>query len=291
MPKKSADHRPATPLSSLLRIPQGPVDLARLDPGSAPGYPGRGKDDALRITEAMAPELSDLQERLFANARADESYTKRILVLLQGMDTSGKGGVIRHAIGMVDPQGVALKAFKAPTAEERAHDFLWRIRNAVPAPGMIGVFDRSQYEDVLIVRVENLVPPEEWGKRYDLINAFEAELSQQGVTLIKCFLNVSKAEQKARLLERLASPEKYWKYNPGDVDVRVKWPRYAEAYSVLLERCNTDVAPWYHVPADKKWYRNWAVAELLREHLVALDPQWPSADFDVSAEQYRVENS
>ena len=262
--------------------------MADFDPDSAPGYPGEGKDDADALRLAIEPELSDLQERLYANGRTDPDHAVNLLVILQGMDTSGKGGVIRHAIGLVDPQGVQLKAFKAPTKEERAHDYLWRIRNALPGRGMIGIFDRSQYEDVLVVRVDSLVPADEWGKRYDEINAFEAELAASGTTIIKCMLNVSFDEQKARLVERLEDPSKHWKYNPGDVDSRSKWPAYMEAYEAVLERCNTDVAPWHVIPSNKKWYRDWAVAELLREKLAGLDLQWPPAEFDVAAEKLRV---
>ena len=167
------------PLSKLLRLPAGPVEMAALDPAATPGFPG-DKRDAPAMTEALAPELSDLQERLFATGRADEAVSKKILVVLQGMDTSGKGGVIRHAIGMVDPQGVKIKAFKAPTEEERAHPYLWRVERELPAPGMIGIFDRSHYEDVLVVRVRSLVEESVWSKRYDEINAWEANLIEHG---------------------------------------------------------------------------------------------------------------
>ena len=288
MGKTKAAARSHAPLSSLLRVPNGPVDMSTLDPRATPGYPGKGKADAPALTAALAPEISDLQERLFANGRSTPETAPRLLVVLQGMDTSGKGGVIRHAIGMVDPQGVQLKAFKAPTPEEREHDYLWRIRNALPSAGMIGIFDRSQYEDVLIVRVESLVAADVWGARYDEINAFEAEVAATGTRIIKCFLNVSFDEQRARLAERLDSPEKYWKYNPYDVDSRQKWPAYMEAYADVLGRCNTDVAPWYVIPSDRKWYRNWAVAELLREHLAGLELGWPAAEFDVAVEKARV---
>ena len=190
--------------------------------------------------------------------------------MLQGMDTSGKGGVIRHAIGMVDPQGVKIKAFKAPTEEERPTT-ISGASSAKPPPGLIGIFDRSHYEDVLVVRVHNLVDESVWSQRYDEINAWEDDLVQNGTVLIKCFLNISSTEQKERLLARLDDPTKHWKYNPGDVDERAKWPAYQEAYQAVLERCcNTERAPWYVIPSDRKWYRNWAVAQLLLEHLRAL---------------------
>jgi PPK2 family polyphosphate:nucleotide phosphotransferase len=275
------------PLSELLRLPAGRVDMNAFDPAATPGFPG-DKHDAAAITEALAPELSDLQERFFAAGRVKETLNHQILVVLQGMDTSGKGGVIRHAIGMVDPQGVKIKAFKAPSEEERAHHYLWRIERELPSPGMIGIFDRSQYEDVLVVRVHNLVDESVWSQRYDEINAWEDDLVEHEMVLIKCFLNISSTEQKDRLLARLDDPTKYWKYNPGDVDERAKWPAYMEAYQAVLERCNTEHAPWYVIPSDRKWYRNWAVAQLLVEQLRALDLRWPVADFDVDKEKVRV---
>jgi PPK2 family polyphosphate:nucleotide phosphotransferase len=284
--KSSDDERPQL-ISELLKLPLGGVDLAQFDPASTPGFPG-DKDDASEITEALAPELGDLQERLFAAGRVKETTDRKILIVLQGMDTSGKGGTIRHAIGMVDPQGVKIKAFKAPTDEERAHHYLWRIERELPAPGLIGIFDRSHYEDVLVVRVHKLIDESVWSKRYDEINAWEKALAEQGTVLIKCFLHISAAEQKERLLARLEDPTKHWKYNPGDVDERANWPAYMKAYQAVLERCNTEHAPWYVIPADRKWYRNWAVAQLLTEHLRALDLDWPAADYDVEQEKARV---
>ena len=279
---------PSKPISQSLRLPRGPVSMADLDPSATPGYPGKGKEDAPALTEALGPQVSDLQEMLYASGRSNPETAPRVLVVLQGMDTSGKGGVIRHAMGLVDPQGIDLTAFKAPTEEERKHDYLWRIRNALPGAGKIGIFDRSHYEDVLVVRVESLVPEDVWSKRYDEINAFEAELAAGGTRIVKCMLNVSSDEQRARLAERLEDPTKYWKYNPGDVDARKKWPAYMEAYEALLEKCNTDAAPWYVIPADRKWYRNWAVAELLRETLAGMPLSWPAAEFDVEVEKARV---
>jgi PPK2 family polyphosphate:nucleotide phosphotransferase len=281
----------AVPLSELLRLPQGPASMADLDPSATPGYPGKGKEDAQALTDALGPEVSDLQEMLYASGRSEPAIAPRVLVVLQGMDTSGKGGVIRHAMGLVDPQGIDLTAFKAPTPEERKHNYLWRIRRALPGAGKIGIFDRSHYEDVLVVRVESLVPEDVWSKRYDEINKFEAGLAAGGTRIIKCMLNISSAEQKARLAERLEDPSKYWKYNPADVNAREKWPAYMEAYEALLEKCNTDAAPWYVIPADRKWYRNWAVAELLRETLAGMALAWPPAEFDVKVEKQRVKAS
>ena len=277
----------ARPLTELLRLPAGAVDMAALDSRATPGFRG-AKADAAGLTEALAPELSDLQERLYAAGRSTEANARSILIVLQGMDTSGKGGAIRHAIGMVDPQGVKIKAFKAPTEEEKAHPFLWRIERELPPPGIIGIFDRSHYEDVLIVRVHNLVEEAVWSRRYDEINAWEQNLADTGTILIKCFLHISSEEQKGRLLARLDDPSKHWKYNPGDVDERLRWDDYAAAYAAVLERCSTQQAPWYVIPADRKWYRNWAVAQLLVEHLRALDLKWPKGDFDVAIEQARL---
>jgi len=276
------------PLSELLRLPAGPVDLATLATDATVGFPGDGKADVGRVGDALVTELDDLQERLFAAGRSTPEVAPRVLLVLQGMDTAGKGGVLRHAIGMVDPQGVHIKSFKAPTRTELAHPFLWRIERELPGPGMIGVFDRSQYEDVLIVRVHDLVPQSVWGARYDEINAWEEKVVASGTTIVKCFLHVSHDVQRERLLARLDDPAKYWKYNSADVDERALWPAYTEAYEEALERCSTQHAPWFVVPADRKWYRNWAVAQLLTEHLRGLDPQWPAADFDVTAERGRV---
>jgi PPK2 family polyphosphate:nucleotide phosphotransferase len=287
------DVEPAEPvattqsLTELLRLPVGSVDIGIMDTRGTPGFPGT-KADALALTQALGPELSDLQERLFASGRVSEEDAKKVLVILQGMDTSGKGGVIRHVIGMVDPQGVKIKAFKAPTEDERKHPYLWRIERELPPPGAIGIFDRSQYEDVLVVRVRKLVEEAVWNARYDEINAWENELLDAGTILIKCFLHISSAEQKDRLLARLDDPTKHWKYNPGDIEERARWFAYVEAYQAMLERCSTQRAPWFVIPADRKWYRNWAVAQLLLEHLRALKLEWPAADFDVETEKKRL---
>jgi PPK2 family polyphosphate:nucleotide phosphotransferase len=290
MAKKSKPQQPvpvAQPLTELLRLPAGTVDLATLDSAATTGFDG-GKADAPARTAALQPELSDLQERLFAGGRAALPGARRVLLVLQGMDTSGKGGVLRHALGMVDPQGVRIKAFGPPTAEERRHPYLWRVERELPPPGLIGVFDRSHYEDVLTVRVNRLVEEQVWSARYEEINTWEANLVASGTVVVKCFLHISSDTQKERLAARLDDPTKFWKYNPGDVDERAKWLAYAEAYQAVLERCSTQVAPWFVVPSDRKWYRNWAVAQLLVEHLRALDLKWPPADFDVEAEKRRL---
>ncbi len=237
----------------------------------------------------LQDRLSDLQERLFAESKG--GGTRSVLLVIQGMDTSGKGGIMRHVVGAVDPQGVKITSFKAPSAEERRHPFLWRIRRALPGPGQIGVFDRSHYEDVLIVRVHDLVPPATWARRYATINRFENGVVDDGTTVVKVMLHVSAEEQKERLGERLERGDKYWKYNPGDLDERAHWPEYMEAYQVALERCSTAVAPWHVVPADRKWYARLAVTNLLLEALETMDPQWPAADFDVEAERTRLDQT
>ncbi|MDR1430870.1 MAG: polyphosphate kinase 2 family protein [Propionibacteriaceae bacterium] len=281
-------HHSTTPLSQLLRLPPGKVRLAEHDTSATPGFPGKGKADAAKFTAAILPELSDLQERLYASSQADPENAPKVLIVLQGMDTAGKGGVIRHSIGLVDPQGVQIRAFKVPTAEERAHHFLWRIRKALPTPGMIGIFDRSHYEDVLVVRVDGLFPESEWSRRYAEINEFEAELAANGTHLIKCMLNVSYGAQHDRLAARLDDPTKHWKFSIDDLDSRAKWPAYAEAYEAALTLCNSETAPWHIVPADHKWYRNWAVAELLREKLESLQLGWPPASYDISEQKRRL---
>ncbi len=274
----------ATPYSDLLRLPPGPVDLRSIETDAAPGYDGDKKSGKADLG-AIGEELFDLQQRLFAGK---DDGQRAVLLVLQGMDTSGKGGTLKDTVGMVDPQGVKITSFKGPTKEELSHDFLWRIRKAVPSPGIIGVFDRSHYEDVLIARVRELAPPEEIERRYGAINDFEAELVESGVTIVKCMLHISPEEQKERLLARLDDPTKHWKYNPNDLAERARWGDYRAAYETALERNNTDVAPWRVIPADKKWYRNLAVGNLLLETLRGLDPQWPKADFDVEAERQRL---
>ncbi|MDX6364705.1 MAG: hypothetical protein QOC85_3715 [Streptomyces sp.] len=262
----------------LLRVPEGArVDLASYDAEGTPGGPAH-KAAGLEATARLGERLAGLQERLWAGATAGDP--RRILLVLQGMDTSGKGGTVKHVIGPLNPSGCRIRSFKAPTQQERKHSFLWRIRRALPQPGEIGIFDRSHYEDVLIGRVRELAPPAEIEARYGQINDFEKALADDGVTVIKCFLHISYEQQRRRLLERLDNPDKHWKFNPGDIDERALWPAYQEAYELALERCS--VTPWYVVPADRKWYRNWAISKLLLEHLEALDPQYPKGDFDVT---------
>ncbi len=282
-----AAKRRDTAISDLLRLPRGPVDLASIDPHAKPGFKG-GKKKGKKALPAMQSELSDLQERLFASGYTDGS--RRILLVLQGMDTSGKGGVLKHTTALFDPGGLQTRSFKAPTKQELAHDFLWRIEQAVPPPGTVGVFDRSHYEDVLVAKVHRLAKADEIRRRYAAINRFEKQLVDEGTTIIKCMLHISADTQKERLLARLDEPTKRWKFKPGDVDERELWPAYQAAYETALERCNTDVAPWYVVPSDRKWYRNWAIGSLLLEALRGMDLTWPEPDYDLAEQRARLTN-
>lgn len=268
-----------------LRLSVGPVDLTAIETDASPGFSGT-KSDGKAALQALGTKLSELQERLFAEGRSGSR--RGVLIVLQGMDTSGKGGVLRDTVGLVDPQGVRITSFKAPNEEERGHDFLWRIRNALPAPGYLGVFDRSHYEDVLIARVRQLVPADEIEARYGAINDFERELVDGGMTVLKCMLHISPAVQKERLLARLDNPAKHWKYNPADVDERALWPAYQTAYEIALERTNTEHAPWHVIPGDKKWFRSLAVGHLLLDTLKGLELEWPIADFDIGVEKKRL---
>ncbi len=273
-------------VSDLLRVPAGPVDLHGIDPRSTPGLEGGGKAEARAAVPELAERLSTLQEQLYAEGRTGGA--RSLLLVLQGMDTSGKGGTIRHVVGQVDPSGVHVHAFGPPTAEERAHDVLWRIRRQLPTPGRLGVFDRSHYEDVVSVRVRGLADRRTWTRRYAAIDRFEAELVAGGTRVVKCFLHISPDEQRERLLARLDDPAKHWKYNPGDLDDRERWEGYLAAYAEALERCTSEAAPWHVVPADRKWYRNWAVTNVLIEQLEAMALRWPEPGIDVEAERDRL---
>lgn len=260
-----------------LRLPPGAVDLTSLGTAAKP-VPKRNGD--------RTDETRDLQERFYAESTA--GGRRSVLLVLQGMDTAGKGGVTEHVVGAFGPIGVQYTAFKKPTEEEQAHDFLWRIRKRLPPPGTVGVFDRSHYEDVLITRVHGLVSDADARARYAEINAFEAELVASGTTLVKCFLHISYETQRERLLARLDKPDKHWKFNVADIDERAFWSKYQAAYADALAACSSPDAPWYVIPSDKKKYRNWLVAEVLREVFVELDPQYPRPDLDVAALRARL---
>ncbi|MGW5672184.1 PPK2 family polyphosphate kinase [Micromonospora sp. NPDC003776] len=305
--------RPAGgPMRELLRADPGAEDLAAIDPRSTPGLPaaaGRGKDRkewARTQVELLGAELGRQQEMLYAAAKGaagpgapasapsragaelDGGRPRRVLLVLQAMDCGGKDGTIKRVAGAMNPLGLHIRSFGPPTEEELRHDFLWRIRRALPPPGYVGIFNRSHYEDVLVARVESLVDEPTWRARYDLINDFERELTENAVTVVKVMLHISYAEQGERLMERLTDPTRYWKYNPSDLDTRARWDDYQAAYADVLARCGTDDAPWFVVPADRKWYRDWAVAHLLRETFDALDLGYPPADFDVERERERL---
>lgn len=281
-PEKSVDL--AAKITEKLRVTPG-FALASFDASSTPGFKG-DKAEAAEVLADTDAEIDDLQERLYANGKDGDGPS--VLLVVQGMDTSGKGGIMRHVVGSVDPQGVSLTGFKSPTAEEKKHPFLWRIRKGLPEPGMIAVFDRSHYEDVLIVRVHNLVPASTWQRRYGQINTFEQSVTDSGTKIIKIMLHIDADEQKARLSERLDRPDKWWKFNPGDLDERAYWDHYQEAYQVLLDKTSTDTAPWYVVPANRKWYARLAVQQILLHHLRGLDQPWPEAEFDVEEQKARL---
>lgn len=269
----------------ILQVKAG-LRLDDVDPDGTPGYRG-DKADGEKELEARREVLGELQERLFAGSRAGIAKDA-VLLVLQAMDSAGKGGIVRHVVGGVDPQGVELAAFKAPTDEERAQDFLWRVEKRLPQPGFIGVFDRSHYEDVLIGKVRALADADEIERRYGAIVEFERRVVASGTRIIKVMLHISRDEQKDRLMERLERPDKYWKYNPGDVDERSLWGDYMAAYQTVFDRTSTPEAPWYVVPANSKWYARLAVQELLIDALEAIDPPWPDADFDIEAEKRRL---
>lgn len=262
--------------------------LSEADPDATPGYPGE-KSDGEALLDDLDSKLATLQEKLFAESRF--GGTKRILLILQGMDTAGKGGIVKHVMGAMDPQGVRLKAFKAPTPEEKSYDFLWRIEKEVPAAGMVGVFDRSHYEDVLIHRVHRWANPEELGRRYAAINEFESRQRAAGTKIVKVMLNISRDVQKDRLLARLGDPSKLWKYSSNDVKERAFWDDYMAAHQIAFDKTSTHAAPWYVVPANKKWYARIAVQQLLLEALEGLKLQWPVPDLDVAMERDVVERS
>ncbi len=266
--------------AELLRAGAG-FRLAEVDPDATPGFAG-DKKAGEKALAAGEPELDRLQELLFANTEHDP---RSVLLVLQAMDTAGKGGILRHVVGSVDPQGVHIHSFKAPTEEELAHDFLWRVERELPEPGRIGVFDRSHYEDVLIGRVRQLADAAEIERRYGAIVDFEERIAASGTVIVKCMLHISAEEQRERLAERLERPDKYWKFNPGDIAERALWPEYQQAYQLAIERTSTDAAPWYVIPANHKWYARLAVAELLTDALRSLGQSWPPADFDVEEQQ------
>lgn len=274
-------------VGELLRVGPG-FRLSDVDPDATPGTDaGRAGGEAELARSAQ--QLRELQEKLFAQSRGGAK--DRLLVVLQAMDAAGKGGVVNHVFAQLEPYGLQLSAFKAPTEEERAHDFLWRIEPRVPGPGVIGLFDRSHYEDVLIQRVRGFAPPEEIERRYGAIVDFERRIADEGVRIVKIMLHISPEEQADRLLSRLDEPDKHWKYNPHDVGERLLWAEYMEAFQIAIDRTVAPDAPWFVVPADHKWYARAAVQRIVISELSRVDPEWPEADFDVEEERARVEAS
>ena len=255
------------------KLSDGRFRMVDVDPDSTPGL--KKSKRARKKMEAAHAALFSLQERLFAE------HKRSVLIVLQAMDTAGKDGTITHVMGHLNPQGVHITTFKAPTPEEKRHNFLWRIRRALPEPGVIGIFNRSHYEDVLIARVHALVKPPVIERRYDVINQFEKELVRSGTKIIKFCLHISYDEQRQRLLDRLKDPDKHWKFHENDINERAYWDDYQSAYGVAITRCSTQWAPWYVIPANDKAYRDWAVSKVLRETLEELNPQYPHPKLDI----------
>ncbi len=254
--------------------PDKAIKLKDVDPDDTGDI--KQKADIRDKLEKDLARIRVLQEALYAE------HKRSLLIVLQAMDTGGKDGTIEHVCGAMNPQGVLVTPFKVPSAEEMAHDYLWRVHKQTPGKGMIGVFNRSHYEEVLVVRVHDLVPKEVWSKRYEQINHFETLLTDNGTVILKFFLHISKAEQKERLLDRLNTPDKRWKFALGDLKERALWDQYQEAYQDALNKCTTAAAPWYVIPANKKWYRNYVVARIIRQTLEEMDPQYPQPTEDLS---------
>ena len=261
--------------------------LVDVDPAATPGV--SDVDDAFKDYD---DDLDELQEMLFANGRAGNEDAGSILLVLQGMDTSGKGGIVRNVIGAtMDLQGVRVQGFGRPTEEEAAHDFLWRFTPHLPKPGQIAVFDRSHYEDVLVQRVKQMAPPEEIERRYGAIVEFENELAARGTKIIKVMPHISREFQAENLKKRIERADKHWKYNPSDIDDRKLWSQFMAAYQIAMTRTSTEVAPWYCIPSDNKTYCRTVVKALLFDALKSLNLEWPAADFDPEVELERLANS
>lgn len=251
------------------------ISIADFDTRDKSCFPERDEAEAETAEDIAA--IAELQNRLYAEGK------QGLLIVLQATDTGGKDSTIRKVLGPINPQGVVVTSFKAPSAAELAHDYLWRIHQAVPAKGMIGVFNRSHYEDVLIVRVHGLAPEDMIEQRYDQINDFERHLTENGITILKFFLHISKEEQKERLQARLDDPSKHWKFNPGDLKERARWDEYEDAFEIALSRCSTKRAPWFIIPADRKWYRNAVIARIIRCTLEDMSPEYPKDTYDASS--------
>jgi PPK2 family polyphosphate:nucleotide phosphotransferase len=263
----------AKTLAERFRIePRKRVQLSKRDPADASAFPDRGEAEAQ--SKADARLINEWQDKLFAEGR------RALLIILQGTDTSGKDGTIRHVFNETGPLGVTVTSFRRPSEEELAHDFLWRTHLACPRRGSIGIFNRSHYEDVLVGRVRKLAPADSIEARYNQINAFEKMLAESGTTILKFMLHISKKEQGERLQDRLDEPKSRWKFDPRDLEDRKLWDDYQAAYEIMLQRCSTPWAPWHVIPADRKWARNAAIAAIVRETLQAMSPQYPQPDWD-----------
>lgn len=249
------------------------VDLSQLPTRHESLYP-ISKSEGKKRFQDLEDEIDELQTRFYAEGK------HRLLVVFQAMDTGGKDGTIRSVFEKMDPQGIRVASFKKPNSHELAHDFLWRVHKQVPKNGEVVIFNRSHYEDILAVRVREIFPKSVWEKRYDHIVNFEKMLSDEGTTIVKIFLHISHDEQKERLQARLDEPDKNWKFNPGDLDDRALWPKFMEAYEDVFSRTSTESAPWYVVPADRKWYRNLVVAQIIIDTMKSLDMKYPPVDFD-----------
>ena len=258
--------------TALFRVEPGTaLSLGETDPDSKAGFEG-GKREGKKALPELRRRLAELQRRLWAESK------QSLLVVIQAIDTGGKDGTIRHVFSGVNPQGVKVHGFGVPTEEERAHDYLWRVHHHTPADGTIAIFNRSHYEDVLVVRVKDLVEREVWSRRYRHIREFERLLTDEGTKVVKLFLNISKEEQRDRLQARLDEPDKNWKFNKGDLDDRALWDDYRKAFEDAINETSTGYAPWYVIPANRKWYRNLAVSSILIETLEAMDPQYPEPE-------------
>ena len=255
-------------------LPRSKINLKDFDPNDTSLFDG-GKKEAKAAMVELNQKLSELQELLYAEGK------HKLLIILQAMDTGGKDGTIRSVFEGVNPQGVKVASFKTPTALELSHDYLWRIHQHTPARGEVVIFNRSQYEDVLVVRVHSLVPEEVWSKRYEHINAFERMLCDEGTTILKFYLHIDLKEQAKRFLARVEDPTKQWKFNPGDLSERERWNEYMHAYEDMLNRTSTAWAPWYVIPANKKWYRNWLIAKIVVKTLKDLDMRYPQPAEDL----------
>jgi PPK2 family polyphosphate:nucleotide phosphotransferase len=266
--------KPLTGDSLISRLIVEPGKRVQLNDDHAANTFGWEKHEAIAAVEQNRQKLSDLQYKLYADGR------HALLVVIQAIDAGGKDGLVHDVFTAMNPQGCVVTSFKAPTAEELKHDYLWRVHQRVPARGMVGVFNRSQYEDVLIVRVEKLVPKEVWRERYGEINEFERMLTNNSVRIIKVFLQISKDEQKARLEDRLKDPNRQWKFSPEDLVKRRQWPEYQKAFEAMLTKCSTKHAPWYVIPADRKWFRNLAVSQIVATEMGRMPLRFPEPTFD-----------